>query len=326
MYIDALSGGKPKEVITAALDFATIRLLSSKPGPVIFVTIDDSLFHYILCSLIRSTLRRKTVGIFLQPLGIAKNNTIKDAVKVLFLSLLVKLNLLLILSIYPQRLAFGAFKYYSEWIFDPAFWDLSEKTKLTNKIVTENYCNFKFEPDTLYVLFLGTISNRKRFDLFVECCVANNNSPEVKFLAVGEKYISQENIRDVVPDSTFSRFTDFGGVFIEKYPSEEEVIYFQGNAQFHWAFYAQNFDQSSGVAGRAYQLNKHLIVRKNSLISELLDDLDFPKIALTESEVLSIFESKRLFDHCSVNSTTTVKPIALRSHSLRVLHSSCGIS
>jgi glycosyltransferase involved in cell wall biosynthesis len=279
-----------------------------------------------LSALIRLILRRKTVGIFLQPLGIARNDTIKDVFKVLLLSLLVKLNLLVIFSIYPRRLAFGFFKYYSEWIIDPAFWDLSEETRLPDKLTNDVISSYKFETDILYVLFLGTISNRKRFDLFVECCVVNNNFPGVKFIAVGEKYISKYNVRDVVQEEIFTKFSDFGGVFIEKYLTEEEVVYFQKNTHLHWAFYAENFNQSSGVAGRAYQLNKHVIVRKNSIISEMLYDLDFPMIALTEFELLSIFESNHLFDYLSVNASTLTKPASLRNRSLKVLYSSYGIT
>ena len=325
MYINALSLQKPREVVIAPANFESIVLLSLKPEPVIFITVDDSLPHYMLCSFVRMLLGRKTIGIFLQPLGVVKKHIAKELIKGILLSLFVKLKIILILSIYPRRFSLGFFKYYSDWIYDPAFWDLAERESLPYRATDQTNYPYEFEPVRLYVLFLGTISNRKRFDLFVECCEASHNFPDLRFLAVGERYTSDKDDCDVVSGEVLKRFSDCGGVLLEKYLTEEEVIYFQENAHIHWAFYAENFDQSSGIAGRAYQLDKLVIVRKYSLINEMLDDLGCSKVALTEAEVLDFFKSKENFDHMSTRTFSTTMPIQLRDRSLRVLHSACGI-
>ena len=58
---------------------------------------------------------------------------------------------------------------------------------------------------------------------------------------------------------------------IDKRLSESEVLLLQNKCNILWACYVPTFDQSSGICGRALQLDKTVIVRKNSVAEKQIN-------------------------------------------------------
>lgn len=290
LYANALLEFEEFKLIVSKPNIKLLMTLSLKPKNLIFLTIDDSFYYYIICSIVRMLQKKKTIGIMLEPLGFLKNKSFKNKLKIIILNIFKKLGFTVIINIYSGLHLVDCENFYSGDIYDPAFWDLDVgKTKLLNSNDNSNVnLNDIFEIGYIYILFLGSISKRKRFDLFAECCKQNTNK-KIKFIAAGDS--SESFDKSIIID-----YKKNGGILIDRYITDSEVILLQSKSNIYWAFYAKDFDQSSGIAGRAYQYDKKLITRNESLINYILANLNYNVLSFDESELIQLFKFNKFFE------------------------------
>lgn len=275
MYVNAIKNNiHATELIRRPSVEVFFRLISER-GPVVFVTIEDSMIFYIACALVRAAGLRTTVGLSLEA---------KKATNRLFTARWLKERVLLFLtwldnvgtlSIIPYSVLKNGNVVSKKWIYDPAFWDLHGETKpkLPPDTVGAEIISAAQRGDRPIILYLGSIDERKGFRFLVDFMdEARGNCQEYTFIAAGPagNNFDSELLR---------RFSAMGGLTINRRLSEEEVTWLQWSADIFWACYPPYFDQSSGICGRAMQLGKLLIVRAGSVADHIMKHLNYPTIS-----------------------------------------------
>jgi glycosyltransferase involved in cell wall biosynthesis len=139
----------------------------------------------------------------------------------------------------------------SDWIYDPEWWDLAEMQIVPAAVPRSSR--------ELQILFIGNISWLKGFQFFIETAeLAARSTKGVKFRLVG-------NLTSVSSDDRL-RLANANVEIVDGNPSDAEFVGYIRDASFLWCCYAPEYDQSSGVFGRALQLGVPVIVRRGALL------------------------------------------------------------
>jgi hypothetical protein len=287
MYINAIQNQVGGNFLVAPPTLKTLlRLIQNKNG-VVFVTIEDSIRCYVLCAVIRALLLRPTVGLSLE--------VKQERVKLLSMRGL-KEKLLQFIKLFssPSTLSVIPFSVHSEgkkicknWIYDPAFWDLcgqKEAKNIVDSLESRIKATLKNRNNKKIILYLGTIDNRKGFDLLVHLMgEASWLCQQYIFIAAGPEGHNLDK-------KMLTLFKTRDGLLINRRLTEEEVTSLQGNADIFWAWYPPYFDQSSGICGRAVQLEKQVIIRADSVAEKILRFMNYDKIISSSGRVNEISE------------------------------------
>jgi hypothetical protein len=118
--------------------------------------------------------------------------------------------------------------------------------------------------EAVSVLFIGNMSWLKGLDFFVACAEAGARIPkELRFRLVGDA--------NTLPSAQRQRLLNAGVEIISGKPTDAEFLSYIRNTDFLWCCYAPEYDQSSGIFGRALQLGVPAIVRRRSLLEHYMD-------------------------------------------------------
>lgn len=114
-----------------------------------------------------------------------------------------------------------------------------------------------------------------------------------------------------------------GGFACNRFISDEELLAFYANADLIWCAYSKDYDQASGILGRAVQLGIPAVVRKGSLIQKLCELEGFAHVAIDDTADGSTLMSSL--------PRTSPEDVNLRVHrmqeiSLKTLRSSLGVA
>ena len=255
-------------------------------GPLLFLSIDDTFLLYCLVCFVRSTFGLTTSGFFLSPKSALLPKRFRSRVKRLLLKMLKSVNSVNTFLIVPQDLDEN-FKNISDgWIYDFQFWDLSEKDYAeyedyrlnnSNGRHVSHLCNAKSGRFT--VCSIGSQNLYKGGESFILNYV-NNLEIREKYLFVVAGVISDIRISEIIGD-----FENCGGVVINKMLAPEELIELYASSDIVWALYPENYDQSSGIFGRAIQFGIPVVVRSESIIHKICISNDIEHIAMTKETV-----------------------------------------
>jgi hypothetical protein len=156
-------------------------------------------------------------------------------------------------------------KFVTTFIYDPQLWDLPYLNfqSVSPPELSENF----FNEHRKVILVPGRFNEqRSRTELLEFLKLSENN--DFYFLFAGE-----------MSQSDFSFLSQhFNCFLINRYVSNEELLYLMNKCEFVYAFYTNN--RPSGFFGRAIQLNKPIIVRKNSFLH--LQFSDYPNLILVQ--------------------------------------------
>lgn len=267
LYVKCLGSELHAEALVDKPSVITLLRLIRIHHPIIFATIEDSFFLFVSTAIVRSILRKKTLGLSLDANKFPGHSRSRQHIKKAIYKLVDRCAGVRRFSIIPSFANSDKTTNYKNWIYDPAFWDLSglDLHKASQALLTDHgLLGETLDDEALTILYLGSIDQRKGFDNFVKLLeVSRNQGLHLRFIAAGH---SGPN----VSQASLDMFVSLGGILINRRLTEEEVLLLQKNADIFWGCYHPSFDQSSGIAGRAFQLNKTIIVRENSISERLL--------------------------------------------------------
>ncbi len=103
---------------------SSLRSLYHHKGPVLFLLIEDSFFHYISACLWRSIFGKRTLGLLMLPKQALDGTSLRHRVKRLILQLLKRLPNVKTITILPHDLDPRLSSISDDWIYDFQFWDL----------------------------------------------------------------------------------------------------------------------------------------------------------------------------------------------------------
>lgn len=220
---------------------------------VLFATLDGEEFAYATIGLVRAMLGRSTVGLFLRPQGCFKK-TAKGAVKGRLFRLLKRVKAVHTLTILPFEIDQRYAEVADNWIYDPQLWDLSvdglpllPETDLSRRVEA-------LRDGRKVMIFIGGANLRKGFDGFVAQAEAQSES----LLCVSAGQVSPECKRHA------ERLVALGMIVEDRFVTDNELLSLYKVADLAWCCYAPEYDQSSGVFGRAVQSRCGAIIRNGS--------------------------------------------------------------
>ena len=146
-------------------------------------------------------------------------------------------------------------RYVSDFIYDPQLWDL----KLLNfsQIIPDEVKVDLFKSNKKKVLVAGSFNEQRSRKELIEYLETNT---DFIFIIAGKI-----DIEDYKHLKLFKNC-----ILINRYNSNEELFYLLNNCDIVYCFYTNN--RPSGFFGRALQLNKNIIVRKNSFLHKTFLD------------------------------------------------------
>ncbi|OOY25878.1 hypothetical protein BMI91_05680 [Thioclava sediminum] len=241
---------------------ALLRDLVAAPN-LIFSTLDDDYITFFRVALARWLRRRPTSALFLRPQTcLAPRSAVQRLKCALFRAIrgLGIANVLTIVSFEAEPAYAGM---AADWVDDPEFFDLDMK-------LTEGTLPTTPLSDTAQaraagrsiVAMPGALTARKGLAVLVEILEADPTlADRVLFVSAGRI--------DAASADLAQRFVALGGMATDRFVEDDELFSLYRVADYMWAAYAPEYDQSSGVYGRALQTGCPVVVRADSLIERL---------------------------------------------------------
>ncbi len=239
-----------------------------------FPTLDQDLAGFVARSISNALGSRRTVGIFFRPRQCFLRTRIKYLVKDILFRTLKRLPNVAIVSIIPFELEPRAADYANGSMHCPMSWDLPYLPALSVP-PDEGFANaIRAKADGRRILVtLGRQETEKAFGHFANIW---RSDPEVRrqFLFVSAGRIAPQFAGQA------ERFEAEGGCLIDRYLSPGELLQLYLVGDLVWSCYVPDYDQASGIFGRALQLGCPAVVREGSYLSRLGLSLEHPTLGI----------------------------------------------
>lgn len=263
----------------------------SHPGPLVFMMIEESFPLFFAISTFRLMIGLKTSGLLfrLKPLE-ADDLSFKLKIKKYLLKLLKKSSSVRVFSLFDPKHIGAGYDYIHDWIHDFQIWDLIGTDTVEDVKSQRSVKNFEDLPKIQTLVVLGVLNGDKGADDLIE--VLKNRNSEGHDLVVkiygniNHRYLDEIkfNLRD--GDELFNGHVD-DALFWKGY-AEADLI---------WAFYSKNYDQSSGIVGRAIQFGVPVVVRRGAIIDKILSAMNVHHYPLDKAvDIFSINPRGEVFD------------------------------
>lgn len=268
-YLQTLSEvtGFPAQIIPRSIN--ALMTLTQKDR-LLFATAEDDLVIFLAVSLSRAALNKKTVALVMGAGRCFETGHLKYNLKRWAFKALCRFSNIELISILPFYLDERFKEVTSSWMYDPQFWDLAfliNEGKLPETPITTEMRAIAAGRRVL--LYLGSLSTIKGFSFLNEILEA--------------KPILAQNMLIVVAGRVPLEFKEAkallitrGVWFVDKFLSEGEVVSLKAACDTLWACYDPSYNSSSGIFGRALQLDKRVIVRRGSYLDQMASRVGYP--------------------------------------------------
>jgi hypothetical protein len=225
-------------------------------------------------AVVRSFMGRATIGLFFRPGDCFIEGSIKATIRRLLFGFVSRLPHVHILSIVPPDVFPRLREVATDWIYDPQLWDLEYLNDVSadpSPHIVEQLAAASSGRRVL--IALGTQSKAKGFDYLVDIWCASARVREAYIFVVAGKLAAPSTAQA-------KRFVDLGGMLVNERITNSDLLYLYKKADVIWSCYAEGYDQSSGIHGRAVQLGVPVLVRHDSSIDRLGKLLGYPSLGL----------------------------------------------
>ena len=248
------------------------------PDPVLVPMIEESLAVYALVGVMRSLIGRRTAGFLFRPGPVISNQSLRHRIKYWVLRLLRLIPRVQTLTILPFALEPRFAEVADGWIYDPQIWDLHWPRALSaapSGGVLSDAIHEAAGGRSICVA-LGRQDVSKGFDQFAAVYAASEPLREASLFAYGGK---------VAPScaAAAAEFAARGGYGVNRFIDDTELLDLYGCADLVWCAYAPDYDQASGILGRAMQLGIPVVVRNGSLVHRLCRIEALPHVPVDRS-------------------------------------------
>lgn len=233
--------------------------------PVLFLMIEEAFGLYVWVCLVRALIGRRTAGLLLRPLPALAAQTPRTFSKYLALRLLRRVKHVSTLAILPFAIEPGIAAIADDWIDDPQLWDLGEqewnwfRSARSHENGPIALAIRRLAAGRRALCAIGRQDKAKGFDQFADLYADEYRLRDVMLFASGGK---------IAPDMAgkAAAFTEAGGYALPAELSDHQLVQFYAASDLVWCAYAAEYDQASGILGRAVQFGIPVIVRDGSLI------------------------------------------------------------
>jgi hypothetical protein len=245
--------------------------------PALVPSIEESLAIYALVALVRAILGRRTVGLLLRPGPVVTRQSLRHRLKGLILRVLRRVPRVHTLTILPFTVEPGFAAIADGWIYDLQLWDL---TVGVGAGTTADAHASTLGSDVRAIAngrpvcsALGRQVRDKGFDWFADLYVASPALRQAALFVVGGRISADLQDRRQALEQA-------GGHVCDRLISNRELLDLYAVSDLVWCAYAPDYDQASGILGRATQMGIPVVVRSGSLIHRLCTLEGFPHVAI----------------------------------------------
>lgn len=239
--------------------YPKIKVLFSRTN-IIFLDIDSRDLIFLPFVVLRSLWGGRGVAISVRTEALLINESKSFIFSKANLKSLIKRSLFKIIKHYSKTSILSIHRntpienklipYVNEFIFDPQLWDL-KYLKIAKRKPKELSDSFFKEPQKI-IFIPGHLNDRRSKDELMRFVKSSN---QFKFLFAGHI--------EKLEEKTLSKKTNC--TVINRFVSNEELLYLYEMSEIIYVFYTNN--RPSGFFGRALQLGKTIIVRKNAFLN-----------------------------------------------------------
>ena len=248
------------------------------PNPVLVPLIEDGLGIYALVGLLRSLIGQRTAGFLFRPGTAISSQTLRHRGKRLVLRLLRLLPKVQTLTILPFVVEPRFAEIADGWIYDPQIWDLHwpapKKDASDGGALAEAIR--RSAKGRKICCAVGRQDTAKGFDQFAALYAAKAPLRDAMLFAYGGKVAA-------TCENAAAEFSAAGGYSVNRFIADAELLDFYACADIVWCAYAPDYDQASGILGRAMQLGIPVVVRNGSLIHRLCQSEALPFVPYDQS-------------------------------------------
>jgi hypothetical protein len=281
-YLDTLGAIFALQPVSGRMSFTLFRRLVAADR-LLFAMLDEDMASFAAIAGARSLLGRPTAALFLRAQKCFETGRWYYPLKRRAFRALRWLPRLTVASITP----FDVTPHHAEvahcGVFDPQYWDLHDgktlrrpgRTPLSEEVVAH-------AAGRSVLCVIGTLSSNKGLAFLAETL---ERHPRIKeqMLVVGAGSAPTEAAL------LAARLEKAGALIVGRFISDSELESLYGVADMIWACYTPDYDQASGVFGRAVQFGAEPITRKGSVIAAFaeLNRLSHIAIAYGQHEALA---------------------------------------
>lgn len=274
-FLASRLGLKP---VTGPIEWSSwFRLLRAES--LLFATVSGgTALKAMIIAFLRACRGRRTCAICMEEKWyLDRNRRLRSAISLSLFKLLNEVNRLTVYSVIPHQLMPELGRTTSGWILDLCLWDLHDSPE-PDSVDANNILQRVREAAAgrEVVLFLGKASRRKGYDELAS--LAKGIVDRALIVSAGRVARECRRAAGSLRDA---------GMFVEdRVVSDDELMSLYKAADYVWCRYDEASDSlSSGVFGRAVQLQKPTVVRPGSYLDRLAQLLDHPAVHDLEAEL-----------------------------------------
>jgi hypothetical protein len=246
--------------------------------PLVFMAIEDHPAVFASVASLRSTLGLRTVGLLFRPGQTFSVNDARHRIKRSALRILSRLPNTSVLTLLPHDLDARFSTISNGWIFDPQLWDLASENRLKNPPQAALQQEMtEIAGGRRILVSLGEQNRDKGFE-FLANILGSQEFRHDQYVVFATGRVSQ-HAKDIARG-----FTAAGGILIDRMLTDDEFLGAYYTADVIWNCYAPQYDQASGVFGRAVQLGVPSVIRAGSYLERLADMLEHEVIAISPAD------------------------------------------
>lgn len=240
---------------------------------VFFSMIDGNWSSFILCVFLSCVTGQRVGGLFFRA-GECFRPGLKHRVKYRLFRALKLLPGVKILTIMPFSVDPRFAEIADDWSHDPQLWDRQSLVHLASDASTPLSVEVRnLAKGRALIVALGAQSRGKGFDYLCDVWRSSAALRE-RYLIVAAGKVTEE-LREEA-----DRLRARGGVVIDRFITAQELSSLYATATLVWAAYHPDYDQASGIVGRAFQFGVPLILRHGSYMASLMRDLGHASVEI----------------------------------------------
>ena len=227
----------------------------------LFATIDDDYRGFFLVAQLRAALGRRTAGLFLRPQTCFDRPGLPYRAKRHAFALPRRLSPVSVFTILPFSVAPEFAEIADDGLIDPQLWDRpGSPAPVTDPALSTEIA--AAARGRRILAFLGTAHSAKGIG-FLAQLMADPGWPHDEILVIAGGHFPPDTA------ALAKRLEQHGALVLPRFLSEAELATLYARADLIWACYRPDYDQASGIFGRAVQLSRMPVVRAGSRIARL---------------------------------------------------------